>query len=124
MSTEEFDDIARINALGTSILNGLTASLREGNLIPNPGGGFTISPGTGLATPVPVPGQEPPPAPTAPQNLPVHVLMGSSLLATFEPEKRAVAQELVEGINEALEGFRKKQKAKYMADIRKLVGAK
>lgn len=110
----EFDEVAKINNRGTSVLQGLTASLREGMLTPNPGGGFTVMPSASLP---PVPGQEVP-APAVPS----HVLLGNSLLVTFEPGERAMADGLVEEINETLEPLRKKLKGRFLSDLRKVIG--
>ncbi len=113
----EFDDIAKINARGTTLINGLTASIREGSLMPAPGGGFNVSP-----PPPPMPGPDGRPA-IAPEAQ-SHVLVGSSLLASFEPGERAEAQELVDEINKSLEGLRKKLKGRFMEDLRKIIGSK
>jgi hypothetical protein len=113
----EFDEIARINAKGTTILGGLTASIREGVLTPAPGGGFNVAP-----TPNPVPiGPDGRPLDNLPA-VPCHVLIGNSLLASFEPGEKAEAQALVEDINDALDPLRKKLKTRFLADLRKAIG--
>jgi hypothetical protein len=112
----EFEEIAKVNQRGTTLLSGLTAKLHEGTLQPAPGGGFIAAmtpPPIVLnadGTPMPRPAME------------SHVLIGNSLLATFPPNDRKDAEELVDEVNKSLEPLRKKLKTRFMADLRKIVG--
>jgi hypothetical protein len=119
---DEFDDIARINNRATQVLKVMEASVREGNLMPSPGGGMTLSPPPPQMPQMPGPDGKMMPL-TIPPAMPCHVFLGDQfLVATYQPEERAEAEALADALNEGLQPVAAKYKRKYLADLKKIVG--
>jgi hypothetical protein len=106
-------EVGRLQQRSVSVLNGLTARLEEGQA-QQIGDGVHIIPVPPLA-----PGQ--PAAGPAPQ---VYVLLGKTVLATFNPDERAEAEQLVAEVNAPLEKVRGAYEKKMTERMKQVLSSK